>query len=93
MKFDRVIVDYCKHSIPPWAVEEDCRICHQKATHKVGETSGPATFHPLTAYLCCGCFGMVMRYDCSTYPYDADAQRAAWEPPSGPGDDPAIRTH
>lgn len=98
---ERVKVDYCSHTIPPWAVEEECRTCHQKATHKVEETSGPVTFHPLTAYLCCGCFMMIVRYDCSTYPYDIDNPEQVkpfdldafiegpWEPPTD--SDPARR--
>lgn len=75
---DRVKVDYCPHTIPAWAVEEKCRTCRQRATHKVEEVSGPDSFHSLTAYLCCGCFQMIVRYDCSTYPYDADDQLGGW---------------
>lgn len=92
MTSERVTVDYCLHTIPVWAVEEDCRVCSQKATHKIEEVSGPASFHPLTAYLCCGCFMMVVTYDCSTYPYDADDQLGGWQPPTHAGSDPARRT-
>ena len=67
---ERVRVDYCSHTIPEWAVEEKCQACHQRATHKIEETSGTSAFHPLTAYLCCGCFMHVVTYDCATYPYD-----------------------
>lgn len=88
---ERVTVDYCKHSIPDWVEDVDCRVCHQKASHKIEEVSGPETFHPLTAYLCCGCFEMVVRYDCSTYPYDVDATRP-WRPPTDPGSDPARKS-
>ena len=101
---ERVKVDYCAHTIPEWAVEEGCRTCHQKATHKIEETSGPDTFHPLTAYLCCGCFMGIVSFDCATYPYDiVDAGWTVgpvevvpdepWEPPTHPGSDPARKTY
>ena len=91
---ERVKVDYCAHTIPPWALEEGCRMCHQKATHKVEETSGPDTFHSLTAYLCCGCFMGIVSFDCATYPYDHDdAYVRAWKPPTHAGSDPARKTY
>ena len=80
----RVQVDYCAHTIVPWAVEEMCQGCHQRATHKVEETSGPRTFHPLTAYLCCGCFSLVG--DCANYPYDIAATSVF--PPAGCDESP-----
>ncbi|HEY9418300.1 MAG TPA: hypothetical protein VIQ30_26355 [Pseudonocardia sp.] len=55
------------HAFPIWAKEEVCR-CGRGAAHKVEETSGPDNFHPLTAYLCCGCFARTVG-DCSRYPY------------------------
>lgn len=75
----RVRVGYARHTIPDYAVEEHCRKCPQKAAHKIEETSGPASFHPLTAYLCCFCFQQVVGYDCAAYPYDADDQLGGWK--------------
>ncbi len=71
---ERVEVTYAGHTIAPWCVEETCSGCGEPATHKIEETSGPETFHPLTAYVCCGCFQLVGA--CESYPYDADD---AWE--------------
>lgn len=92
---ERVKVDYCIHTIPEYAVEVKCAGCHQRATHKIEETSGPDNFHPLTAYVCCGCFALVG--DCSNYPYDItpwddphDPEKP-WEPPTDPESDPTIR--
>jgi len=90
MNIGRVTDSRASHSIPVWAVEEDCRRCHQKASHKIEEVSGPATFHPLTAYLCCGCFCETVGYSCSEYPYDTP-DPAPWTPPTDPESDPAIR--
>jgi len=64
---DRVAVDYAWHTIPASAVEEPCSGCWQKATHKIGDQSGPENFHELTAYLCCGCLG-AMGMNCRLYP-------------------------
>ncbi|GAB2733175.1 hypothetical protein [Nocardioides pakistanensis] len=70
----RVDVDWARHSIPPYALEETCR-CGAPAAHNIAETSGPDTFHPLTAYLCCDCFTSVLG-PCATYPYDLDTHRS-----------------
>lgn len=43
----------------PAAAEEKCSVCNQQATHKVAEVTDDAR-HPLTNYLCCADFGMVM---------------------------------
>lgn len=61
------------HSYPIWAQEEDCR-CGRPAAHKVEETSGPTNRHPLTAYVCCEHFRMLVG-DCSRYPYDPTPRR------------------
>jgi hypothetical protein len=58
------------HTIPVWAVEEKCRKCGEPAAHKVEEVSGPSNFHPLTAYLCCGCFEGIAGSLHSRYPYE-----------------------
>lgn len=52
---DWITVDYAKHRIRPWCVEEVCFFCHQRATHKVREDSS-GFGHPYTAYVCCGHF-------------------------------------
>lgn len=71
---ERVSDDRSNHTFPVWAREETCR-CGQPAAHKVEEVSGPGNFHPMTAYMCCGCFtGTVGR--CETYPYDLAARPA-----------------
>lgn len=47
------------HTAEPYASEERCRMCGDPATHKLSEyTIQPR--HPFTAYVCCGCFGLVM---------------------------------
>lgn len=58
------------HSFPVSANEERCRKCLGLAAHKIEETSGPAKFHPLTSYLCCGCFIEVMGPAHGGYPYE-----------------------
>ena len=58
-----------EHPFPIWAFEEKCR-CGKLAAHKIQETSGPATFHPLTAYLCCEHFAESMGHLAHyAYPY------------------------
>jgi hypothetical protein len=47
------------HEKDPAARQEACRICGGEAWHKVEEdTLFPR--HPFTAYVCCGCFGLIM---------------------------------
>lgn len=75
---ERIAIPEIAHTVPVWAVEETCRKCREQATHKVEESSGPLTFHPLTAYLCCTCFQEIVGYDCAAYPYDADDQLGGW---------------
>lgn len=69
--------DRAAHSFPDWAEEETCKVilgpgmgrCGTPAAHKVEETSGPSSFHPMTAYICCHHFTQVVG-QCATYPYD-----------------------
>jgi hypothetical protein len=68
---ERVSDERASHSFPIWAEEESCR-CGNPAAHKVEEVSGPAGFHPLTAYLCCEHFGGVVGSAHGRYPYEFD---------------------
>lgn len=68
IEFPQVTDARASHAFPIWAQEETCR-CGTPAAHKVEETSGPGNFHPLTAYLCCGCFTRTVGY-CASYPYE-----------------------
>jgi hypothetical protein len=49
-----------------------CTGCEQDATHKVGEElalDDPNPYrHNLTAYVCCRCFGRLMRVNCAGGP-------------------------
>lgn len=72
MSTERVRDARAAHTIPVWAVEEKCRRCALPAAHKVEEVSGPTGFHPLTSYLCCGCFCQVMGTMHDRYPYEFD---------------------
>mgnify|MGYP001576058704 CR=1 FL=1 len=60
-----------KHFVSIYCKGERCRICHLDATHKIEETffddepvqvknNFPMNKHPLTAYVCCDCFIMIM---------------------------------
>ena len=67
---DRMTDTRAPHSFPISAAEERCHKCLGPAAHKIEETSGPETFHPLTSYLCCGCFVEVMGPAHGSYPYE-----------------------
>lgn len=69
--FSQVTDDRAIHAFPIYAQEELCS-CGFKAAHKIEETAGPSNFHPLTAYLCCACFGRTVGV-CGRYPYDPAA--------------------
>ena len=66
---ERVSDERAAHSFPVWAAEETC-YCGLPAAHKIEEVSGPESFHPLTAYVCCECFERAMGQAHETYPYD-----------------------
>lgn len=72
----RVTDSRASHSFPVWAREEHCQKCLAPAAHKIQETSGPGKFHPLTSYLCCGCFIEVMGPAHGGYPYELYAEEA-----------------
>jgi hypothetical protein len=63
-----------QHSFPVSAREEHCHKCLFPAAHKIKETSGPGTFHPLTSYLCCSHFIEVMGPAHGGYPYELYAE-------------------
>jgi hypothetical protein len=72
---ERISDERAVHTFPIWAREEKCHKCGDPAAHKVEEVSGPVGFHPLTAYLCCGCFGDVVGSMHGRYPYEFDQER------------------
>lgn len=66
----RVQDERSSHSFPVTVSEERCR-CGAPAAHKLGESTGPDNFHPLTAYVCCQHFSSLIG-PCGEYPYDFD---------------------
>lgn len=52
------------HYVSGSCMGERCRMCGEKATHKVEETifwdDLVPNRHPYTAYICCGCFQSIM---------------------------------
>lgn len=52
------------HFVSKSSVGEACRVCSAPATHKLGEEIPPddpwQNRHNFTAYVCCGCFKMVL---------------------------------
>ena len=48
------------HEVHETCVGEICRMCPHPASHKVEEVTHDETRHPFTAYVCCGCFGLIM---------------------------------
>lgn len=64
---DRRAVEGCRHTVPVSTLEEKCRKCWQAARHKIGDESGPANFHNLTAYVCCSCL-RELGMNCDLYP-------------------------
>lgn len=81
---DWVEVEHCAHPVRISIVEHHCHVCSQPATHKIGDESGPRTFHNLTTWLCCNHMS-VLGLHCNLYPWFSvhSAMKAA---PQGPED-------
>jgi hypothetical protein len=73
MQPEMITDDRADHPFPVWAREERCNSCNAPAAHKIEETTD-IPFHPLTAYLCCGCFKDVMGMMHDAYPYQWEKQ-------------------
>lgn len=57
------------HPFPAHLNNDVCSMCVSLAAHKIEDTTGPNWFHPLTNYLCCACFRMVMGAAHDSYPW------------------------